>query len=162
MEASNGLTFLPLLAVLGLLGLKISLFPIHIGEKDVATNVGLWQLALDLVSEEEASLGVARYLYIPITFPVVWKMRAQGRAMSVTFVCVRDVWRGIKLSCATSTSTVTSGVIGRAIVWMVGLMNNSCVEILLIVSVSKITLVVCVATIGSLFGSLPSTTNFSE
>ena len=52
MEASNRLALLPLLAVMGLLGLKISLFPIFVGETDVATNVGLWQLAIDLISEE--------------------------------------------------------------------------------------------------------------
>ena len=51
MEASNGSAFLPPLAVLELLGLKISLFPIIIEWTDVATNVGLLQLALDLVSE---------------------------------------------------------------------------------------------------------------
>ena len=49
-EASNGSAFLPLLAVLELLGLQICWFPIHVGETDVATNVGLPQLALDLVS----------------------------------------------------------------------------------------------------------------
>ena len=85
MEASNGLAFLPLLAVLELLGLKISLFSICVGETDVATNVGLPQLALYLVSEEEASLGVARSLSVTITFPVVRKMLAQGRLTSVTF-----------------------------------------------------------------------------
>ena len=103
MEASNGSAFLPLLAVLELLGLKISLFPIHVGETDVATNVGLPQLALDLVSEEEASLDVARSLSVPITFPVVWKMLAQGRATSMTFACRRDVWNGLKVSCTTFT-----------------------------------------------------------
>ena len=50
MEASNGSTFLPLLAVLELLGLKISWFPTFFGETDVATKFGLPQLALDLVS----------------------------------------------------------------------------------------------------------------
>ena len=50
MEASNGLAFLPLLAVLELLGLKISWYPIHVGETVVATKVGLPQLALDLFS----------------------------------------------------------------------------------------------------------------
>ena len=39
-------------AVLGLLGLKISWFPIRVGDIDVATDVGLWQLTLDLVLEE--------------------------------------------------------------------------------------------------------------
>ena len=103
MEASNGSAFLPLLAVLGLLGLKIYWFPIHVGETYVATNVGLWKIALDLVSEEEASLGVMRSLSVPITFPVVRKMCAQGRAASVTFACGRDVWRRLKLSFTTST-----------------------------------------------------------
>ena len=50
MEASNGSAFLPLLAVLDLLGLKISWFSIHVGETDMATKLGLPQLALDLVS----------------------------------------------------------------------------------------------------------------
>ena len=50
MEASNGLAFLTLLTVLDLLELKISWFPIRVGETDVATNVGLPKLALDLVS----------------------------------------------------------------------------------------------------------------
>ena len=122
MEASNGSAFLPLLAVLGLLGLKISGFPIRVGEMYLDKNIGLWQLALDLVSEEEASLGVVRSLSVPITFPVVQKIRAQGRTASVTFACGRDVWRGFKLSCNTSTLTVTSRVMGRTTAWMVGLM----------------------------------------
>ena len=50
MEASNGSAFLLRLEVLELLGPKISLFPICVGETDVATSVGLPQLALDLVS----------------------------------------------------------------------------------------------------------------
>ena len=50
MEASNGSAFLPLLAVLELLGLKISWFPIRVGNKDVTEKLGLPQLALDLVS----------------------------------------------------------------------------------------------------------------
>ena len=44
MEALNGSAFLPLLVVLGSLGLKISWFPIRIVETDLATNVGLWQI----------------------------------------------------------------------------------------------------------------------
>ena len=68
MEVSNGSAFLSLLPVLELLGLKISLLPIYAGETDVATNIGLPQLALDLVLEEEASLGVTRYLFVQITF----------------------------------------------------------------------------------------------
>ena len=79
------------LAVLGFLGLKKYSFPIRVGETDVATNIGLWKLALDLGSEEEAPLGVARSLSVPITFPVVREMRTQGRAASVTFACGRDV-----------------------------------------------------------------------
>ena len=50
MEASNGSAFLPLLAVLGLLGLKISWFPICVGETDVTVKLGLPKIALDLVS----------------------------------------------------------------------------------------------------------------
>ena len=101
MEALNGSAFLPLLAVLEFLGLKISWFPIRVGETVVATKVGLPKIALDLV--------------------------------------------------------LTA--------WMAGLMNNGynfCVEILLVVSVAEIPLVVVVATLGSLFGSLPSTINFLE
>ena len=78
MEASNGSAFLTLLVVLELLGLKISLFPIRVGDTDVATNVGLPQLALNLVSEEEASPGVARSLSVPTTFPVVRKCSHKG------------------------------------------------------------------------------------
>ena len=62
MEAPNGSAFLPLLAVLELLGLKMSLFPILVEETDVAMNVGLPQLVIDFISEEEASLGMARSL----------------------------------------------------------------------------------------------------
>ena len=91
MEALIGSVFLPPLTILGWFGLKISWFQICVGELDVATNVGIWQLVLDLVSEEEASLGVARSLSFPIMFSVVCKMCAQGRAASVTFACVRTV-----------------------------------------------------------------------
>ena len=115
-----------------LLGLKISLFPIRAVETNVPTNVGLPQLALDLLSEEEASLGVARSLLVPITF-------------SVTITCGRDVWHGLKLSCANITPMVTSGVMGRTTAWMAWLMNNGynfCVEIPLVVSVAEIPLVV--------------------
>ena len=120
MEASNGLAFLPLLAVPELLGMKISLFPIRVGETDVATNVGLPQLALDLILEEEASLGVAWSLSVPITFSVVRKRLTP----SFTFACRRDVCHGLKLSCVTFTSTVTSGVMGRTTAWMAWFMNN--------------------------------------
>ena len=50
MEVSNGLAFLPLLAVLELLGLKIYWFLIRVEDTVVDTKVGLPQLALDLVS----------------------------------------------------------------------------------------------------------------
>ena len=50
MEASNGSAFLPLLAVLEFLGLKIYWFPIRVGETEVTTKLGLPKLALDLVS----------------------------------------------------------------------------------------------------------------
>ena len=78
MEASNGSTFLPLLAILGWLGLKIPWFPILVGETDVDTDVGIWQLTLDLFSEEEASLVVVWSLSVPITFPVVRKCMRKG------------------------------------------------------------------------------------
>ena len=78
MEASNVLAFLPLLAVLGLLGLKISWFPIRVWETDVATNVGLWQLALDLVSMGRTTAWMAGLMsngynfrvYIPLVVSV--------------------------------------------------------------------------------------------
>ena len=56
-EESNCYAFLPLLAVLELLGLKISWFLIHVGETVLATKVGLPQLALDIVSEEEVTIN---------------------------------------------------------------------------------------------------------
>ena len=145
MEASNGSSFLPLFVILGWLGLKISWFPIHVQETDLATNVGVWQIALEIISEQEESLCVARSLSVPIMFLVVRKMFVQGRAASVTFACRRDVWHGLKISCSTFTSTVTSGVMGRTAAWMAGLMNNGNIfhfEILSVVSVAEIPLVV--------------------
>ena len=50
MEVSNGLAILPLLAVLGLIVLKISWFPIRVGETELTMKLGLLQLDLDLVS----------------------------------------------------------------------------------------------------------------
>ena len=50
MEESNGSAFLPLLAVLESIGLKISSFLIRVEETVVATKVGLPQLSLDFVS----------------------------------------------------------------------------------------------------------------
>ena len=99
----------------------------------MATNVGPWQITLDLVLEEEASLGMAWSLSVLLMFPVVQKMSAQGRAVSLPFAYGRTVWRGLKLCCATSTSEVTRRVMGRTTAWMVGLMNNVCVGILLVV-----------------------------
>ena len=90
-EAPNGSAFLPLLAVLELLGLKMSLFPILVEETNVAMNVGLPQLVIDFISEEEASLGMARSLSVPITFSVVQKMLVQGCDGSVAFACRKDV-----------------------------------------------------------------------
>ena len=57
MESSNGSAFLPLLAVPESLGLKISCFLIRVGEMVVAMKVGLPQLALDLISEEEVMMN---------------------------------------------------------------------------------------------------------
>ena len=59
MEASNGSAFLPLLAVLEFLGLKIYWFPIRIGETDVATNIRLPQLNLDLVLVDRTTAWMA-------------------------------------------------------------------------------------------------------
>ena len=50
MEASNGSAFLPLLAVLESLGLKISWFLIRVEETDKSTNLWLPKIALDLIS----------------------------------------------------------------------------------------------------------------
>ena len=135
MEAS------PLFAVLELLGLKISWFLICVGETDMATNVGGLQLAIYLVSKAEASLGVAWSLFVPITFSLVQKRHVP----SFMFACGRDVWHGLKVSCATYTSMVTSRVMGRATAWISGMMNNGyifCVEIPFVVSVSEILFVV--------------------
>ena len=120
MEASNGSAFLSLLVVLELLGLKISLFPFRVGETDVATNIGLPQLALDFVLEEEVSLGMSRSLSVSINFSGIRKRLAP----SFTFAYGRDVWHRLKLSCTTFTSKVTSGEMGRTAAWMAWLMNN--------------------------------------
>ena len=107
----------------------------------MATNVGLPQLALDLVLGGEAYIGMAQSLSVPIMFPVVRK----SRAPSFTFACGRDFSHGIKLSCATFTLAVTSGVIGRTTALMAWLMNNGYnfrVDIPLVVSVVEISLLV--------------------
>ena len=79
MEAPNSSAFLPLLAVLDLLGLKISWFLIHIGETDVAMKIGLLQLALDLISMGRTTAWMAGLMNsgynfcveIPLVVPVV-------------------------------------------------------------------------------------------
>ena len=50
MEASNGSAFLPLLAILESLGLKISWSLIRVEEMNESTNFGLPKIALHLVS----------------------------------------------------------------------------------------------------------------
>ena len=69
-EVSNSLAFLPLLVVLEIIGLKISWFPICVGETDVATNVRLLQLTLDLVSMGQISAWMAGLMNNGYTFCV--------------------------------------------------------------------------------------------
>ena len=72
MRVSNGSALLSLLLILpGCLGLTISWSLNYAGETEIATNLGLRKLDLDLVSEKEASLSVVLSLSVPITFPVV-------------------------------------------------------------------------------------------
>ena len=70
MEVSNGLAFLPLLAVLESLGLKISWFPICVEEMDKSTNFGLPKLALDLVSMGRTTIWMAGLMNIGYNFCV--------------------------------------------------------------------------------------------
>ena len=49
MKASNGSAFLPLLAVLEFHGLKISWFPVRVGETEVTTKLWILELAIDLI-----------------------------------------------------------------------------------------------------------------
>ena len=93
------------------------------------------------------------------------KMLAQGRPTSMTFACGRDIWHRLKLSCMTFTSTVTSGVMIWTTAWMAWFMkhgNNFRVRIPLVISVAEIPLMVWVATLWLLFGSLPPKTKISE
>ena len=57
--------------ILGCLGLTISWSLNCAWETEVNTKLGLCKLNIDLVSEVEASLGVALSLSVPIMFPVV-------------------------------------------------------------------------------------------
>ena len=70
MEASNGSAFLPLLAVLESLGLKIYWFPIRVKETDKSTNFGLPKLALDLVSMGRTTAWMAGLMNIGYNFCV--------------------------------------------------------------------------------------------
>ena len=55
----------------GYLGLTISWSLNCAGETEVTTKIGICKLNLELVSEEEASLGVAPSLSVTLTFPGV-------------------------------------------------------------------------------------------
>ena len=65
----------------------------------------------------------------PDYVPSSLEMRAQGRTASVTFICGRTVWHGLKISYASSTTEVRSWVMGRTTAWTVGFMNNFSVQI---------------------------------
>ena len=163
MRALIGSTLLSHFTILpGCFGLTIYWSLNCTGETEIATNFEIWKLNLDLILEEEGSLGVALSISVPITFPVVGQMSSQGCAASVTFLCRRTVWCRLKLSPSPSTPAVTSKSISPTDTWMVRLFNNFCVDVLLVVSVSEILMVLWVAKLGSLFGLLPSTPNFSE
>ena len=72
MQSSNILALLSLFMILpGCLGLIISWSLNCNGETEVTTKLGLWKLNLELVSEEEASLGVALSFSVLLTFPGV-------------------------------------------------------------------------------------------
>ena len=64
-------TPVPFMILPGCLGLTISWSLNCTGKMEIPTNVGLWKLNIDLVLEEEASLGLALPLSVPITFPVI-------------------------------------------------------------------------------------------
>ena len=70
MEASNGSAFLPLIAVLEYLGLKISLFPIRVEETKKSTNFGPPKLALDLVPMGRTTAWMAGLMNIGYNFCV--------------------------------------------------------------------------------------------
>ena len=91
MEALNGSAFLPLFEILRWLGLKISWFPVRIGETELPMQLGTWELNLEF-SSELISHGVATPLLAYITFPESpRKMRAQLHAASVTLSFGRTV-----------------------------------------------------------------------
>ena len=70
MRASNGSTLLSLSTILpGCLGLTISWSLNCAGETEVTTKLGPCKLNMEFVLEEEASLGVAPSLSVPLTFP---------------------------------------------------------------------------------------------
>ena len=72
MRASNGSALLSLFTILlGCLRLAIYWSLKYAGEMEVNTKPGLCILNLKFVLEEEASLGVAPSLSVPLTFPGV-------------------------------------------------------------------------------------------
>ena len=71
MEASNGSAFLPLLAILESLGLKISWFLIRVEETDKYTNFGLPKLALDRVSMALMAGSTNSGYYFRVEIPLV-------------------------------------------------------------------------------------------
>ena len=72
MRVSNGSALLYLFMILaGCLVSTMAWFMNYNGETEIATNVGLWKIDLDLISEEEMSLGVALSLSVPSTCPLV-------------------------------------------------------------------------------------------
>ena len=143
MRASNGSALLsPFTVIPGCLGLTVSWSLNCTGETEITTKLGPWKLNLEFVSEEEASLGVAPSLSVPPNFPGVRQIRAQLYATLVTFACRRTFWRVLKLSGAPYKLTVVNGAIGLTTTWMLGLFNNFCVKIPLVMWVSEILLVV--------------------
>ena len=119
MEASNGSEFLPLFAILGWLGLKISWLPVRVGKTELGLETGLGELNLDL-SSDLMLRGVALSLLVRLTFPgVSRKMCTQLRAVSVTLAFGRTVWRGLKMSCTPITSAGMSRLISPMITRMI-------------------------------------------
>ena len=97
MEASNGSVFLPLLAILGWIGLTISWFLVQVGETELGLETGLGELNLEF-SPETMLHGVALSLIVWLTFPgAPRKMHAQLRTASVTLSFGSTVWRRLKM-----------------------------------------------------------------
>ena len=72
MQALNRLALLSLVMILpGCLGLTIYWSLNRAGETKVTTKLGICKINLEFVLEEEACLGVAPSLSVPLTFPVV-------------------------------------------------------------------------------------------